>query len=62
MYLHVAQAALMLPTAHISRPLRSGVHECDAGCSPGYPEGPDILDRCLGSWLAEDPGGFGVLR
>jgi cellulose synthase/poly-beta-1,6-N-acetylglucosamine synthase-like glycosyltransferase len=88
MYLDVVQAAVVLPTIHVSglpslrrvlpigvvgiiswsvwllrftlsrvyRPLPPGFTATTSVVVPAFREDPDILDRCLDSWLAENPG------
>jgi hyaluronan synthase len=87
MYLDVVQAAVVLPTIHVTglsslrrvlpigvvgiiswsvwlvrftlsrvyRPLPPGFTSTTSVVVPAFREDPDILDRCLDSWLAEDP-------
>jgi len=42
--------------SRVYRPLPPGVTRTTSVVVPAFREDPDILDRCLDSWLAEDPG------
>jgi len=41
--------------SRIYRPAEPGYHATTSVIVPSFREDPDILSRCLDSWLAEDP-------
>src|SRR3982074_1817431 len=46
---------LRVALSRVYRPVPAGFTASVSVVVPSYREDPDILDRCLSTWLAEDP-------